>query len=196
MKNKALKPILKLLIILLLSMAFMNCATSRKSISFEKVKEGQQLSRGLEISVDQFLQIWMENRHLQKVDLNCYELYRDNTYTYFGEYTLMALSLRKNLYKIQNDSLNQQFPNYPNMDGQMIRQEFWEEVIPQSDKDIRKNAHCNSSSSNPKFSYELENDKIKVILEWKFRCDYITLIKKTYLGYYDMEQLEIEKTKQ
>ena len=171
----------------------MNCSSSKKSINFEKVKEGEHLNQAVEISVDNFFQIWMSNRYPQKIDLNCHELYKDDTYTYFGESTLKGLNIRQNLYKVQNDSLNQYFPNYRNIDGQMIRQEFWEEVIPKNDKDIRKNADCNSSSSNPRFTYKLENDKIKIILDWRYKCDFKTLIDKTYFGYYDMEKLEIKR---
>ena len=174
-------------------MTLTSCSSSRKSISFEQVKEGHHLNRAVEISVDNFFQIWMNNRYPQKIDLNCHELFKNDTYTYFGQNTLKGLNIRQNLYKVQNDSLYQKFSNYQNIDGQIIRQEFWEEVIPQSDKNIRKNADCNSSSSNPRFSYSLDNGKIKINLEWKYKCDFKTLIDKTYFGYYDMKELEIVK---
>lgn len=165
---------------------------SRKSTSFEKIKEGQYLNEALEISVNTFFQIWMNNRYPQKIDLNCHELFKDNTYTYFGKNNLQGLNICKNLYKVQNDAIKRYFPNYQKIDGQMIRQQFWEEVIPQSDEDIRKNSECNSSSSKPRFNYVLQDDKIKITLEWKYKCDFKTLINNTYAGYYDMVKLKIQ----
>ena len=193
MKTLTLNIVLRIATILLFGMASMSCSSSRKTVSFDEVKEGQHLNRAVEISVNQFFQIWMNNRYPQKIDLNCHELYKDDKYVYFGEHTLKGLNIHQNIYKVQSDSLKEHFSNYLNIDGEMIRQEFWEEVIPQSDKDIRKNADCNSGSSSPIFRYELQKESIKITLDWKYKCDFKTLIDKTYLGYYDMEELEIKK---
>jgi len=131
------------------------------------------------------------NNYLQKIDLDCHELYKDDVYTYFGEHELKGFNVRQNMYKVPNDSLDKRFSNHRNIDGHLIRQEFWEEVIPQSDQDIRKNAKCNSSTSHPRYSYELQQGRIKITLLWTYKCDFKTLIDNTYLGYYDMEALEI-----
>lgn len=162
-------------------------------MSFDEVREGQHLNKSVEISVREFFQIWINNRYPQKFDQNCHKLYEDENYAYFGNYTLKGLSTQQNIYKVSSDSLTEHFSNYQNIDGIMIRREFWEEVIPQSDKDIRKYSECNSSSSNPEFNYELQKKKIKITLKWKYKCDFKILIDKTYIGYYDIKKLEIIK---
>jgi hypothetical protein len=193
MKSFTLKIDFRWAVIVIFGLTLISSCSSKKSVNFEEVKKGQHLNQAVEISVNIFFQIWMSNRYPQKIDLNCHELYKDDTYTYFGESTFKGLNIRQNLYKIKNETLKQYFPSYKNIDGQLIRNKVWDEVIPQNDQDIRKNAACNSSSSKPRFTYVLENDKIKITLEWKYKCDFKTLIDKTYLCYYDMGTLEIIK---
>lgn len=178
---------------ILICLTLTNCRTSNVAIEFEKVKNGNQLERAIEISVNYFFQIWMSNRYPSKIDLNCHELFKDSIFTYFGENSLKALSINQNLYKVNNDSLRLYFPNYANIDGEFIRQEFWERIVPTNDKKIRKTADCKSSSSNPRFKYQLVETKIKINLEWKYKCDGKTLIDKAYQSYFDMDKLEILK---
>jgi len=177
--------------IILVASILISCSSSKQLINFEKVKQGEQLENALEISVEQFFQIWMNNVYPSKIDINCNELYKDSDYTYFGENKLTFLNIEPLLYKIDSDSLNLKFGDYKKIDGQLIRQEFWEKAIPSTDKDIWLHSQCSSSSSNPKYSYNLQDSRIIITLDWKIKCDGRKLLEKTYNGYFDMSKMEI-----
>jgi len=183
---------MKNLINLILALLILSsCSSTKNLISFEEVKQGEQLENAQEISVEQLFQIWMNNAYPTKVDINCRELYKDSDYTYFGENKLTFLKLEPLLYKVNSDSLNIKFSDYKNIDGQLIRNEFWEKAIPTSDKDIWKNSQCTSSSSNPRYFYTLTDSKILIRLDWKVKCDGRKILEKSYNGYYDINKKEI-----
>ena len=192
-KNYTMNITLKDLLKIILIVSFLNsCNSSKEFINYDKVKEGEQLVNAKEITVNQLFNFWMFKKYPFKIDLNCHELYRDDNYTYFGKDNLKFLNTYPNLYKVQNDSLDSQFGHYKNIDGQAIRNEFWDLCVPQSDKDIWNNIKCTSNFSNPKYSFELQNEKIFITLHWKVSCNGIQMLNKTYTGYFDMNKLDFD----
>lgn len=183
---------LRNLLILFVILCFYSCKSSKEWISYDKVKEGQQLEKAQEITVNDFFQMWMLNKYPTKVDINCHELFKDERYTYFGKTKLKVLDVYPNLYKVQNDLLDSLFENYKKIDGQEIKREFWDLYIPQSDKDIWMNSKCTSSTSNPKYICELQKDKIFIKLHWKVKCDGRKILDKSYVGYYDMNKMKFD----
>ena len=189
-----MKKIFYVLIVCLISnFTFTSCNSTKEPTSFEQVKIGNELDKAAKINLDDFFQIWMKNKSNSKLDQNCYELFKDENYTYFGENELKALNIKRKLYKVENSILSQNFKNYKKVDGELIRQEFWNKIIPKSDLETHKKSNCSSSSSNPKYSYELVNNEIEIILMWKFRCNGKKLIDKTYKSNYDLEKMEFKK---
>ena len=182
----------KLWIAMLCFFLFLGCGTNKNTVNFSNVKKGEQLDKANEITAEQFLQMWMENEYPFKVDLNCHELFKDENYTYFGKNDLKLLKLESHLYKVRNDSLNLKLGDYNKIDGKKIQLEFWEKIIPKEDKNAWKNKECMTSYSNPVFSYELEDHKIRINLHWKVKCDGIKIFKKDYNAYYDLRTMKIE----
>jgi hypothetical protein len=186
MKSKLCLSILSLFFIL-------GCGTAKKTVNFSKVKNGEQLDMANELTVEQFIQIWINNTYPVKIDINCHELYKDENYTYFGKNSIKFLNIEPTLFKVNTDSLNLQLGNYSKIDGEIIRQEFWEMIIPKSDKDIWKDSKCMTSTSRPTFVYELQDRKIYIELNWRIKCDGIKIHDKTYYGNYDLTKMELEK---
>lgn len=178
--------------IILIIFAIFIISSCGSSIEYNKVKEGQQLEKAKEITLNTFVQIWMSNRK-SKADTNCYELFRDDNYTYFGKNYLKLYGLTKSIYKVQNIQLDSIFKNFRNIDGQEIKFKFWDLYVPQNERDILENSNCESSSSNPKYSYELQKDKLIIHLRWKARCNGKILINKNYTGSYDTKKLKFDK---
>ncbi len=170
---------------------FISCNSSKNYINYEKVKEGQQLEKAQEIPLNTFVEIWMSNRK-SKVDTNCHELFRNDVYTYFGKNYLKLYGLTKSLYKVQNKQLDSLFKNYRNIDAQEIKFKFWELYVPQNESKIIENSNCSSSSGNPKYSYEIQKDKLIIHLRWKARCDGKKIIDKKYTGSYDTNKLKFD----
>lgn len=170
-----------------------NCSSSKEPTSFAAVKIGNELHKATELSVNDFFQIWMRNKPNTKLDENCYELFKDENFTYFGKNELKSLTLKRKLYKVENRALQQNFRNYKNVDGEIIRQEFWTKIVPETDKQVYTKSDCSSSSSNPKYSYELIDNDIHVRLVWKFRCNGKKLIDKNYISSFDLDKMEFRE---
>jgi uncharacterized lipoprotein YehR (DUF1307 family) len=171
----------------------LSCNSSKEITSFEEIKIGNELESATEIALNDFFQIWMSNKQHSKLDENCYELYKDKNFTYFGKNELKGLRVKKRLYKVSNKVLSNNFENYKKVDGIAIRLKFYDEIVPQNDKTIYKESDCSSSSNHPKYSYKLLNNKIETTLKWKFRCDGKKLFENTYKSTFDLNSMKFEK---
>lgn len=180
-------------LIIIVNVAFTSCNSSKELTSFEHVKNGKELEKATQISLNDFFQKWIRNKSDSKLDQNLYELFKDENFTYFGANELKSLNSKRKLYSVENNSLLQNFKNYKDVDGASIRQEFSNKMIPETDRNIYKNSNCSSSSSNPKYSCELKNNEIQIMLIWKFRCDGKVLIDKTYKGIFDLNIMKLAK---
>lgn len=188
-----LNMIIKKYIIVCLSMVLLSsCGSTRNTVNFSKVRQGEQLEKASEISVEEFLEIWMNNHYPIKIDINCHELYKGEDFTYFGINEMKILNLVPHLFKVNNDSLKIMLGNYTNIDGQLIRQEFWERIVPKTDLDARKNSECSSGTSSPNYTYELIDHKIRIRLHWIIKCDGRKILDKNYSGHYDLKTMKIE----
>ena len=188
MKNRFL--VLSLIISIL---TLTNCSSSKEPINFENVKIENELHKATKISVNDFFQIWMSNKANAKLDENVYELFKDENFTYFGKNEFKSLTIKRKLYKVENRELQLHFKNYKNVDGEVLRQEFWNKIVSETDKQIYTNSNCSSSSSNPKYSYELIDNEIHVRIVWKFRCNGKKLIDKSYTSNFDLDKREFMK---
>lgn len=189
MKNK----LFLITLVLLSFMTFNSCKSSKKLTTFEQVKIGKELDKVSKISLDDFFQIWIENKSKSELGESYQELFKDEFFTYFGEKELKSLNNKPRLFKIENNILSQNFKNYKKINEELIRQEFWNKIIPKIDLETEKEANCLSSSSILGHSYKLINNKIQVTLKWEYKCNEKKLIDKTYIGNYDLERMEFRK---
>ena len=173
-----------------------SCISSKKSLNFKRVVEGEQLEYAQEISVGQFLKIWMHNR-LSKIDINCREIYKDTNYVYFGKNEPKFFSLVPSLYKVNKDSLTFILGNYNKIDPQRIKNEFWEKVSNKITSDLPKGDY--SRTFNREFDYSLNSKKIMITLGLKVEREKglfygykkMLILEKNYKGYYDIDEMKI-----
>jgi len=170
------------------------CKSTAKTVNSEKVKIGKEFDKAIEISLNDFFQIWMLNDY-SKGDENCWELFKDDNFTYFGdnEFKKLEFGIKRKLYKIKSQILLKNFPNHRKIDARTINQEFFNEIIPNDDMRIYVNSGCSTVISNPKYSYKLKNSEIQITLLWKYICDEKKLIDKTYKGNYNLNKMEFKK---
>jgi hypothetical protein len=187
------KTLFVITLVIFSNMTFTSCKSSKKLITFEQVKIGKELDKVPKISLNDFFQIWIENKSKSELGESFHELFKDEFFTYFGEKEFKSLNNKPRLFKIESNILSQNFKNYKKIDEELIRQEFWNIIIPKTDLETHKKANCFSSSSSLGHSYELINNEIQVTLVWQFKCNGKKLINKTYKGNYDLEKMEFKK---
>ncbi|WP_196115818.1 hypothetical protein [Pontibacter sp. FD36] len=163
-----------------------SCQSSKSTVSTNQVRKGEQLQHVTELTVDQFFQVWMANHYPVKLDINCKELYKDDAYTYFGKNHITIISTKPRLFKVHNDSLALRFRKYQQVDGQLIRIEFWRKVLAPVVAAESPNTPCRNSSTSSGFKYQLHGDSIIISSDLKYKCNGKTLLQKSFKGYYDL----------
>jgi len=173
-----------------------SCISSKKSLNLKKVEKGEQLEYAQEISVDQFLKIWMHNR-LSMIDINCREIYKDTNYVYFVKNKSKFPSLVPSLYKVNKDSLTFRLGDYNKIDAQRIKNEFWEKVSNKITSDLPEGDY--NRTFNKEFDYSLNGKKILITLRLKVESEKglfygykkMLILEKNYKGYYDIIEMKI-----
>jgi len=181
--------------LLLFALIFSACGTSRKSINFDRVKEGKSLKYATEITPKTFINLWLQN-HKKKSIYNLELLYQDTAYSYFGRYFFDKKTKKQKpkLFKVNTDSLLSSFPNYQKINGEEIRNLFYKHIVPEKDKHKWKNSKCNQKSSSQKYTYKtLSPDKIEITLNWIIKCGTSVIHNANYTGIYLLKQHKIIK---
>ena len=173
------------------------CQTTKQAISYEKVTNGKDLEKIYSISVDSFLNQWVHNRKIQKVDLNVKELNKDNQYTYFGKPKLGLTKTKRTFFKVQTDTLTEHFPDYKNFYGEELIQFLWKKVIPKEDVDLWNSSRtiqqneikskCPYRKNKPINHYSLIDKKVIYTMSWDIECEELEKLKnKLYKASYNL----------
>ncbi|SIR24128.1 hypothetical protein SAMN05421545_2879 [Pontibacter lucknowensis] len=166
-----------------------SCQSSKSTVSTNQVRKGEQLQHVTELTVEQFFQVWIANQYPVKLDINCKELYKDDAYTYFGKNYVTITSIKPRMFKVHNDSLALRFRKYQQVDGQLIRIEFWRKALAPAVADASPNTPCHYSSTSSGFKYQLHGDSIIITSNLKYKCNGKTLLQKSFKGYYDLSTM-------
>jgi hypothetical protein len=183
---KRLIPILFLLV---------SCSTSNKVVDFEKVKTGKQLNLAFDYSPEKIMDLWLENVQ-RNSPYNLKKLYEDTTFTYFGRYFFDRKTKKKKpkLFRVGTDSLLAHFPNYSDIKGWEIRNQFYKEIVPESEKSKWKNLKCNTSSSSQKYYYRTTSpDAVEIKMFWTVRCGKSIIFNKEYKATYFFKEKRFKK---
>jgi hypothetical protein len=167
------------------------CGGSKKYIDLGQVRNGSHLDKAKEIELDTFLTVWLENTHPFKVDMNLNELYKDSSFTYFGKQTFKY----QELLKIENEILKK--VDYKSLNGDSIKTMFYEEIIPQEDRNKSNSKKCSWLSIKIDFNYKfIESENIiEISCRYKVVCEsMVTLVKKDYHAKYDIGNRTLTKT--
>ena len=160
-----------------------------------EIRKGQHLELAQYFTIEHFVAYYLEHgktldtkkNRLQTIE----ELFSDSEATYFGKTCSHALL---EFFKVNATELSKL--NLEKLDGNKIRQQFIEQIIPQSDKDLeRKREKMHSSFyNNPKFTYEYQkhNNFIVISYRWRISGDFfIRIIDKTYSAKLDLTRYKL-----
>jgi hypothetical protein len=162
-------------------------------IKISDIKNGKHLDVAKELPVDRFVQYYLEvGKKVQSKKYGDYvlfeELYKDSLFTYFGRtYTYGLIDF----IKVSNGQLPS--GSFITLDGQELRRQFINTIIPQEDKSRvnRKDKDCASTTYSQDFKYKYikETNEIEVDCYWKIKCDFLyTIINKQYKAKYNIDE--------
>lgn len=162
-------------LVLLLLFVLNSCGMKQQYELYQAVEKGTRLDEVHEIDLAAFLSKWITKRTDER-GVSIYEIYSNSAFVFF--------SFRgDSIYKIKQDLLSTL--DYKAIDGPVIRNQFFDEMVPESDR-----INCEGSGSyNPKFTYsvDLEKKEITIILHNVIRCEFIKKLDKTYKAVYSYE---------
>src|SRR5690554_4008910 len=179
-----------------------SCKTSNRTTTYDKVKSGQDLEKINSISIDKFLNQWVSNKEIQKVDLNVRELNKDDQFTYFGKPSLLKSS-KWTFFKVHTDTLTEYFPNYKDFSAPELRHHLWNEVIPKEEIELwnyntttQKDEtvpNCCRKKNRPVFSYSLINKTVELTMTWEIDCEELNKLKnQKYTARYNLQTGQYE----
>jgi hypothetical protein len=167
------------------------CSGQKKYVDFGQVRNGNYLDKAKEVKLDTFVTVWLENTYPFKVDMNLNELYCDTLFTYFGKQTFKS----QDLFKIKNSELRR--IDYKSLNGDSIRTNFYNEIIPTKDREKGDGKNCTTTSIKIDYEYKLiESDNlIEVRCHYKVTCEFmIRLVKADYFAKYDLRNRSFIKS--
>jgi len=160
---------------------FSGCASSQELVKFEEVKLGLHLDKAKEIDLDTFLVIWTSKTKNPKRPTNLEELYKDSLCTYFG----IPVSKKLEFYKVNNDRLK--IVDYKSIDGEDIRNNFYEKIIPLEDKDNLKKCTSRTHDIEYKYRFIESENSIEIDCHFKVLCEWvIKTINNDYKAMYNI----------
>ncbi|EMJ46241.1 hypothetical protein LEP1GSC169_2284 [Leptospira santarosai str. HAI1349] len=122
----------------------------KPEMTYESVKQGNDLERIPTVSLKEFFQAWRRNRrHPKMVGINFQKLFEDEKFRYFGRHGEFGL-LNPTLFffKIEKEILENEFPGYEDVFRADLEGYFWNQILPKMhrnlwlhhDKKIKKGA--------------------------------------------------------
>ena len=153
---------------------------------------------------DSFFKLWVNNKRIQKIDLNSHELFKDSLFTYFRQSQPKLFSNKPTYYKVYTDSLDSLMPNYRDFYGSDLSSFIWNEVIPKADVILWQSyttsspnhtrPKCPRRRNSYKQTYSLIDRKVVLSIKWEIDCDNLNILKdKEYKAYYNLLSNKLEK---
>jgi hypothetical protein len=139
---------------------------SCSEISVKEIKNGQHWEKADLSSVQQFLELRMENRIKKIISHNTEILAKDNNYIYYGYvkgYKYENLYV-KQLFKVERSELELLFPGYDKLTGIEIRRVI--DLHPEFKLNFK-----NIMIQDKKYSYKLSTSGLEVNLKWIYQID-------------------------
>ena len=160
------------------------------SLSLDQIKSKKYSKLARELTIENFMIYYIENgkETFSKEYGTKYidSLYNDSVFTYYVHRTQTnAIDfLKVRLNDIGNINIS-------DVDGNLIRKYFIDEIVPKRDKDRveKKSKNCGMGSEYGNFDYYYDKKSrlIEVKYKWKITCDFIRVINKNYKSYYNLD---------
>jgi len=183
MKNRSITLFLMFALAITL---ILGCSSLKRTFTFAEIKKGNHLDKAQEINLDTFMIYWIEKTvELPNTGSTFSEIYKDSTFTYFYK---RPLKLQK-LYKIENRAL--ELVDYKSINGDSIREKFYDQIIPAEDKLKETFNKCTTFSVSTDFKYKFHKTEnaIEISCRYKINCELLAqLMNKNYAAKYDISK--------
>lgn len=189
---------------LILNSIFSYCQNSKKAtndyykelhkIDINEIKNGKHLELAKLFTIETFVSYYLAHGKVRDTKKNriqtITQLYSDSEFTYFGKtYSFELLDF----FKVVSNDLSKM----DRLDGNKIRKEFIEQIVPTADKEKvkRKEKGCIFIFENPKFTYQYHksSNTIQITYKWKISCDFLKIINKTYTAKLNLTNYTLTK---
>lgn len=152
-----------------------------------KTRSHSELAR--ELSVENFMIYYIDNgkEKLSKKygQESIDSIYHDSIYTYFVRWTSFYPI---DFIKVSTNDIDGIIIS--DIDGNLIREKFLKEIIPNEDKEKvkRKSRECMSGTDyyDFEYSYNRQKKEVEIKYKWKVTCDFFKVINKTYSATYNI----------
>ncbi|TGK35100.1 hypothetical protein EHQ12_16005 [Leptospira gomenensis] len=194
-KNTILKNVFRIGIF---GVLFFPACGGKRNMTFETVQKGNDLESIPQISVEVFFQFWIKNRKHVKIDVNVRKLFEEERFAYFGKKKFGIFGSESSFFKVERQTLQKEFPGYENFYASDLETYFWNEVLPQNDKQLWiSNTTADKSKCGLKYRYFLKDRKITVDPHWDVRncSELVSLSTRRYRFIYDLKNKRIEEEK-
>lgn len=174
-----------------------SCNNSKAILAYNDIQKGIGVENIKQIGIYDFFILWHANKDMSKIDLNLKLIYQDSVFTYFVKPILGFNNLKYKYYKIDSDSLSNQFPNFTSYNSQklyyflfqnlILKKEYnqWLSMIEVKKHQIK--ASCPRKKNNHSLNYELKNKKVFLTWTWNTNCDELQYLnQKKYTIYFDL----------
>ena len=166
-------------------------------IDTNEVKSGQHLEMAELFTVESFISYYLEHGKIcdsKKWGIETIrELYSDSTYIYFGTMYFYGLLKFVKVAILDLGSID-----LSKLDGDTIREQFTQQIIPQTDKAKfnRRESMCMSIVERSQFTYnyQKEENSIFVSYRWKTSCELLfNIVNKKYIAKLSLNTYSFEK---
>ncbi|EKO50954.1 MULTISPECIES: hypothetical protein [Leptospira] len=140
----------------------------KPQMTFESVQKGKDLEKISEISIDEFFQLWSQNRRKLKFQTNVRSLFEDLEYTYFGKTDIYGYTWKNRFFKIKKNLLQIEFPNYQTFFAEDLEKYYFDHLRSKKDLiDLDRLENQDWKECRPNYSYSLLRQKVTLQIRWK-----------------------------
>lgn len=163
-------------------------------VNMADIRAGKQLQLAKELTVEEFMGIYLQQgkrsyHHKHEAYLIFDELYRDKVYTYFGIWKNNMYLI--DFYKVASKDL--EHIDVEALDGNALKQQFVEEVIPAADK-VVETKKSGTNYRQYTFTYNKAFNRVDVVCKWMYRYRFFFSkdVEKVYAAKYNLQSMRYE----
>ncbi len=165
----------KVVFISFLTLLFVSCGTGNSYVNYNDAKNGNELSRAKEVSVNDFFKHRMESEIKSIPGKDWMILNEQNGFVYFGKFKVQNKSIDyqtiEPFYKVNKAHLEKKFPSYENTTGKHVKGKFFHQFIkPLLKEEVYPVCGESYTIDYSKKDYKLTDKGIETDVEFTAKC--------------------------
>ncbi len=165
----------KLIFISILSLMLFSCGSRATYINYNDAKNGVELSRAKEVTVNEFFKLRMDSE-VKSIPGKDYMILNDKDgFIYFGKFKIQNKAIDyqtiEPFYKVRKSALEKKFPSYENTTGKHVKGKFFHHFIkPLLNEEIYPVCGESYTIDYSKKNYKLTDKGIETDVEFTAKC--------------------------